>query len=112
MTTLRTVVFMGSAKTAVPPWGGESRLGDRVLKYVQSVLSARAAPLGSSDVKVSHETTIFDPIEVFGSGGALAESGAQLSSPHFFSKPGAAPPAVDASAYAGVEPTTPPSLYP
>ena len=33
-TTLKTVVFMGSSRSLVPPWGGDSRLGSRVLQCV------------------------------------------------------------------------------
>ena len=43
-----------------------------------------------------HDVTVFDPLEVFGEGGALAQSGCQLSEPHFFFKPGSAPAAMDA----------------
>ena len=43
---LKTVVFMGSARNVVPPWGGEARLGDRVLKHVLSVLKARDEAYG------------------------------------------------------------------
>lgn len=96
MVVLKTCVFMGSAKTLKAPWGGEARLGDRVLAHVKSALSSRAQKLGSSDEVVTHEVSVFDPIEVFGEGGALAESGAQVSAPHFFHKPGAAPAAMDA----------------
>lgn len=42
------------------------------------------------------QVTVFDPLEVFGEGGALASSGAEVKAPHFFYKPGGAPPAMDA----------------
>jgi hypothetical protein len=66
--TLQTVVFMGSGKTVTPPWGGDSRLGDRVLKWVVATLSAREAACGDAEGAelVKHEVTVFDPIEVFG----------------------------------------------
>ena len=44
-TTLKTVVFMGSSRSLVPPWGGEARLGSRVLQYVTKTLAARNAPV-------------------------------------------------------------------
>ena len=43
---LKTAVFMGSARNVVPPWGGDARLGDRVLKHVLSVLKARDEAYG------------------------------------------------------------------
>ena len=52
--------------------------------------------MGKSESKVLHDVTVFDPLEVFGEGGALAQSGCQLSEPHFFFKPGSAPAAMDA----------------
>lgn len=60
--TLKTVVFMGSAKDVLPPWGGSKRLGDRVLTHVKSVLAARTEKCGPDTVK--HEVTVFDPLEV------------------------------------------------
>ena len=48
--TLKTVVFLGSARNVVPPWGGCARLGDRVLK------------VGSkSYLIVSHPTLVQEP---------------------------------------------------
>lgn len=38
---LRTVIFMGSARDITPPWGGDSRLGTRVLNWVKSVVENR-----------------------------------------------------------------------
>ncbi|GMH55266.1 hypothetical protein TL16_g01864 [Triparma laevis f. inornata] len=84
MTTLRTVIFLSSARTSAPMWGGDARLGDRVSNWVQAHLSERASKVGDEDV--THEVTVFDPIEVFGAGGALAHSGAQMSTPTFFTK--------------------------
>ncbi len=81
---LKTVVFLGSSKNVIPPWGGPSRLGDRVLKYVTSTLADRESKLGEDTV--SHSVTVFDPIDVFGPGGPLEHSGAELKSPTFFQK--------------------------
>lgn len=94
--SIKTVVFMGSSRSLVPPWGGDSRLGSRVLKYVTKTLDARSAPVGQSGAEVVHEVTVFDPLEVFGEGGALAQSGCELTEPHFFFKDGSAPAAMDA----------------
>ena len=52
--------------------------------------------MGKSESKVVHEVTVFDPLEVFGEGGALAQSGCELTAPHFFFKAGSAPAAMDA----------------
>ena len=82
---LKTVVFQGSARDVAPPWGGDLRLGDRVLKHVLSVLKERKVQLGPETV--THEVTVFDPKQVFGAGGAL-EGDAQLALPHFFLKDG------------------------
>jgi NAD(P)H-dependent FMN reductase len=79
---LKTVVFMGSARNVVPPWGGDSRLGDRVLKYVESALRGRRGELG--DETVTHDFTVVDPRHVFGEGGALSEvSAGELVAPTF-----------------------------
>merc|ERR1740121_3333907 len=40
--SLKTVVFMGSARNTVPPRGGAQRLGTRVLKHVEKVLASRS----------------------------------------------------------------------
>jgi len=95
---LSTVVFMGSAKTLTPPWGGDARLGDRVLQYVLKTIAARTAePVGATPKQtVSHDVTVYDPVEVFGAGGALESCTAAVKEPHFFYKPGTAPPAMDA----------------
>jgi len=96
--SLKTVVFMGSSKTLTPPWGGDARLGSRVLEYVKKTLAARTSePVGANATQtVSHEVTVFDPLEVFGPGGALESCTAAVKEPHFFYKPGTAPPAMDA----------------
>jgi NAD(P)H-dependent FMN reductase len=86
--TLNTVVFIGSARNVTPPWGGDTRLGDRVVKHVVAALQERCTSLGPDEVK--HEVTVFDPIEVFGPGGALEGDG-HLTTPHFFLKEGTNP---------------------
>ena len=82
--TLKTVIFFGSARNVTPPWGGEKRLGDRLLSHVKSILSVRSTYI--NDVTVTHDVTCFDPLVVFGEGGALAHSGAHLTAPTFFQK--------------------------
>ena len=84
MPTLSTVIFLGSARNQAAMWGGDARLGDRVSNWVTGHLNSRASKVGDEDV--SHEVTVFDPISVFGPGGALAHSGAQISVPTFFAK--------------------------
>jgi len=81
-TVLRTVVFLGSAKNVSPPWGGDKRLGDRVYKYVTNTLNTRESKIGS--VSVKHDVTVFDPLVVFGKGGELSSSGAEVQTPQFF----------------------------
>lgn len=95
---LKTVVFMGSARDISPPWGGPSRLGDGILRWIQRELARRSAQLG--DETITHQVTIFDPLDVFAPGGALAESGAELKTPHFFFKSGEAPAGMEAMAQA------------
>lgn len=87
--TLKTVLFVGSARDIVPPWGGDSRLGNRVKAHVLSVLQTRASTCGEETVK--HDVTVLDPLEVFGEGGALEGSGAEIKTPHFFHGNGDAP---------------------
>jgi chromate reductase, NAD(P)H dehydrogenase (quinone) len=82
---LKTVVFMGSARNVVSPWGGDARLGDRVLKFVQSTLATRRQVLGNETLV--HKVDIVDPKEVFAEGGALAEiSRGELVAPTFMIK--------------------------
>jgi chromate reductase, NAD(P)H dehydrogenase (quinone) len=82
---LKTVVFMGSAKNVTPPWGGDARLGDRVLKHVKATLESRSVVLG--DETITHQVSIVDPLEVFGQDGALSEiSAGELLAPVFFLK--------------------------
>jgi len=81
--TLKTVVFLGSARNVIPPWGGDARLGDRVVNWVKSALSLRSSQLGED--KITHDVYIIDPIEVFSKDdGALSYSGGELSAPTFF----------------------------
>ena len=82
---LKTVVFVGSARDIVPPWGGDARLGDRVVKHVLSVLKERKTQHNRETV--THEVTAFYPKDVFGPGGAL-EGDAQLACPRFFLEDG------------------------
>ena len=75
--TLKTLVFMGSARNVVAPWGGEKRLGDRVLKYVLNTLKARENTLGNDETKekvvVKHDFTVIDPLVEFSSGGMFLQ---------------------------------------
>jgi hypothetical protein len=74
--TLKTIVFLGSSRNVTPPWGGDSRVGDKVLKYVQSQLDGRESKVGP--LTVTHEVTVYDPLVIFGPGGPLEASGAGL----------------------------------
>mmetsp|Transcript_20665 Transcript_20665/g.61079 ORF Transcript_20665/g.61079 Transcript_20665/m.61079 type:complete len:227 (-) Transcript_20665:220-900(-) len=89
---LKTVIFMGSARDIVPPWGGDTRTGDRVYQWVLGALKARSTSLGTEVVE--HDITTLDPLEIFGEGGALAESGAEIRTPQFFFGEGKAPAAM------------------
>ena len=90
--TLKTVLFMGSAKDIIPPWGGPSRLGNGLLEWAKSEISKRSAE------GITHEVTVYDPIEIFGKGGALESSGAEIRTPHHFFKSGEAPEGMEAMA--------------
>ena len=84
---------MGSARNVSPPWGGDTRLGDRVLKWVATTLGQREGKLGDETVK--HDVTVLDPLEVFGDDGALSKiSSGHLTVPTFFLK--TLPPEVEA----------------
>jgi len=72
-------------------------LGDGILKWVKKEISKRSSSLGDIE-EITHELTVFDPIEVFGKGGALESSGAEIRTPHFFFKPGEAPEGMEAMA--------------
>lgn len=85
---LKTVLFMGSARDVLPPWGGDKRLGDRVLKYVMSVLNERTITYGGQ--VATHSVTVLDPVEIFGPGGAMEGDG-HLTTPHHFLKTGTNP---------------------
>jgi NAD(P)H-dependent FMN reductase len=87
---------MGSARDISPPWGGDSRLGSRVLEWVKTTLETRSVVLGEETL--TYDITVFDPIEVFGTNGALEGSGGELKHPHFFYGKGLAPPKMDAMA--------------
>eukprot|EP00615_Pteridomonas_danica_P005040 CAMPEP_0114355846 /NCGR_PEP_ID=MMETSP0101-20121206/20533_1 /TAXON_ID=38822 ORGANISM="Pteridomonas danica, Strain PT" /NCGR_SAMPLE_ID=MMETSP0101 /ASSEMBLY_ACC=CAM_ASM_000211 /LENGTH=233 /DNA_ID=CAMNT_0001498013 /DNA_START=27 /DNA_END=728 /DNA_ORIENTATION=+ len=80
---LKTVVFLGSSRNITPPWGGDKRTGDRVLKYVVSALTGRESTCGPNSL--THNVTVYDPLVVFGPGGCLADSGAEIQAPTFFS---------------------------
>jgi len=89
--TLKTVVFLGSARNVVPPWGGDARLGDRVLAWVKSSLASRKAKLGETNI--THQIRVVDPIEAFDPDGALSHSGGELRAPTFMTDPSELPPA-------------------
>lgn len=110
---------MGSARRTSPPWGGDTRLGDRVLKHVLATLETRTATLGGDTI--TYDVSVLDPIDVFGPNGALSEiSSGEFSVPTFFMKD--LPPPVkamkqliiDADAYIIVSPeynhSAPPAL--
>ena len=92
--TLKTVLFMGSAKDITPPWGGPSRVGDGITEWVKKEILKRSASLGNGE-EITHELTVYDPKEIFGKGGALESSGAEIRTPHFFFKSGEAPAAME-----------------
>ena len=59
---LKTVVFLGSARDASPPWGGDKRLGDRVLLFLKAQVAAfNAAGAGGGPTL---ELEVFDPLEI------------------------------------------------
>lgn len=49
--TLKTIVFVGSARDIAPPWGGDKRLGDRIVNWVKATLNARTGKCGPDTVK-------------------------------------------------------------
>lgn len=61
------LISMGSARDVIPPWGGDARLGDRVLRHVQHVLNDRRGQNKSlgEDTIIEHSVTILDPITIF-----------------------------------------------
>jgi len=84
-TSLKTVIFMGSARSIPAFWGGDKRLGDRVLNWVKATLKDRSAPLGTETI--SHDVTIVDPVDVFKPDGALGSiSSGELSTTTFMMK--------------------------
>lgn len=87
---LKTVIFLGSARSTPAFWGGDARLGDRVTNWVQKTLATRTASLGEETI--THDVTIIDPLEVFGEGGALSSiSAGELRLPTYFAKPDSLP---------------------
>jgi NAD(P)H-dependent FMN reductase len=82
--TFKTIVFLGSGRNVVAPWGGDKRLGDRVVAHVKAVLKARKASFDKGKLVMTHDVTVFDPVEVFGKGGALESSGGHMETPHFY----------------------------
>jgi len=78
--TLKTVVFYGSARDISPPWGGDTRLGNRVHKWVQQTLQQRKSQVGAETV--THDITILDPLEVFS--GTYPGITGELRAPTFF----------------------------
>mmetsp|Transcript_53160 Transcript_53160/g.159102 ORF Transcript_53160/g.159102 Transcript_53160/m.159102 type:complete len:117 (-) Transcript_53160:695-1045(-) len=96
---LKTVVFLGSARNCTPPWGGDSRLGDRVVSWVKSALTSRRSEDlgGGPDSPVTHDFHVVDPLEAFGEGGALSGfTGGEMRTPTFFMKGDDLPPATKA----------------
>lgn len=80
--SLKTVIFLGSARNVVPSWGGEARLGTRVLKWVMNTLDHRREIIG--DETIQHKYHIVDPHEVFAEDGALGiMSAGELTHPTF-----------------------------
>jgi NAD(P)H-dependent FMN reductase len=61
------------------------RLGDRVLRWVESVLESRRHVLGNETIV--HNVSIMDPKDAFGADGGLAEiSAGEMTTPTFFLK--------------------------
>jgi chromate reductase, NAD(P)H dehydrogenase (quinone) len=83
---LNTVIFMGSARATAPMWGGDVRLGDRVLQWIKAVMADRRATLGTEVIR--HDIQVLDPKEVFapGSGGLAEISSGEMTTPTFFLK--------------------------
>jgi hypothetical protein len=76
--TLKTVIFIGSAQSVVPLWGGDACLGNRVTNWVESTLTDRNKPLGKDLTPTKY---IANPIKVFGPNGALSHSGGAQCTP-------------------------------
>eukprot|EP00980_Cylindrotheca_fusiformis_P012953 scaffold3236_cov66-Cylindrotheca_fusiformis.AAC.19 len=94
---LKTVIFLGSARNKPAFWGGDARLGDRVVNWVQNVLATRTnTKLGGAEqnLSVSHNVTIVDPLEVFhkDSGALAGISSGEMNTPTFFMEPEDLPP--------------------
>jgi len=58
---LKCVIFMGSGKTLVAPWGGPARLCTRVTEYVKSALSSRSGSATCGAETIEYEVTVYDP---------------------------------------------------
>merc|ERR1712086_713279 len=56
-----------------------------LLEWAKSEISKRSAE------GFTHEVTVYDPIKIFGKGGALESSGAEIRTPHHFIESGKAP---------------------
>jgi len=81
----------------MPPWGGDKRLGDRVVSWVRSTLESRKSTLGTDDI--AHDFTVIDPLDCFKSGGPLSGfTGGELRAPTFMMKPDDIPPETKALA--------------
>jgi NAD(P)H-dependent FMN reductase len=105
---LRTIVFIGSARDSSPPWGGDKRLGDRIVNHVLAALRnrnqvfRRAHCPASAQIErercsqllggevITHDVTVLDPVKIFGDGGELSGDG-EMRLPHFFAKQGSLP---------------------
>ena len=71
---------MGSARNVTPPWGGDTRLGDRVLKYVVETLKSRSGKATLGTETIEYQVSVLDPHDVFGKDGALTKfSGVRMS---------------------------------
>ena len=77
---LKTVIFYGSARDISPPWGGDSRLGNRVHSWVQQTMQTREGKIGNETV--THDVTILDPLEIFS--GSYPGITGELRKPTFF----------------------------
>jgi len=76
---------MGSARSIPAFWGGDKRLGDRVLNWVKATLKDRKGTLG--DESITHDVTVVDPVDVFKPDGALGSiSAGELSTTTFMMK--------------------------
>ena len=84
--SLKTVIFLGSARNIAPAWGGDTRLCDRVANWVKATIASRNGTASLGDDRITHQVQVIDPLEVFGPGGALSYSGGEMRAPTFFMK--------------------------